>query len=250
MANDELIVYWSPSAFSLESESWNLLYAEPERVRDKFQDLNSNFKGGLLSCPATRLHWRNLFALKSAVDEDIDLPTEYLQTTVATNNREPIPSSNKQIVSLYRHRTSSFKGYSNLLYNLSWIFVAEEPLVMEFLPPYLPPIAPSPNAILASGEFDIGQWFRPTSLDYHIPLTNDYFRVNTGDELAYVRFRTDKKVLLKRFTMNQKLLNLSNEMSTASGRYNDKKTIFQRYEMAKKSKVMSLVLKEVKSNLI
>jgi hypothetical protein len=250
MAKDELTVYWSPSAFALDSESWNLLYPEPIRVREKFQGLSTQFKGGVMSCPATKLHWKNLFALTSAVDDYIDLPKEYLQTTDVQDRREQVPSQNKQIVSLFRNRTSSFSGYSNLLYNLSWVFVAEEPLLMEFLPPYLPPVSPSPNAILGTGEFDIGQWFRPTSLDYHVPLENSYFQVNTGDELAYIRFRTDRKVVLQRFAMNQRLLNLSNEMSTVSGRYNERKSLEQRYKMAKNSRIMDLVIKEVTLNLV
>ena len=136
------------------------------------------------------------------------------------------------------------------MYNLSWIFVAEESLVMEFSPPYLPPYSPSPNSILASGEFDIGQWFRPINLDYHVPFENTYFKVKTGDELAYVRFKTDKKVVLKRFTMNQRLMNLYTEMSNVSARYNANKTLLQRYDMAKKSKIMSIVMKEVKANVV
>jgi hypothetical protein len=250
VAKDELVVYWSPSAFSLENESWNLLYPEPVRIREKFQAIGTSFKRGLLACPATKKQWKNMFALVSAVDDDIDLPVEYLKETALLEGNEQVPSANKQTVSLFRHRVSSFEGYSNLLYNLSWVFVAEEPLIMEFFPPYLPPSSPSPNSILASGEFDIGQWFRPTSLDYHVPFNNSYFRVNTGDELAYVRFKTDKKVVLKRFIMNQPLVNLYTEMSTVSGRYNANKTLFQRYEMAKKSKIMNIVIKQVKDNLV
>jgi hypothetical protein len=250
MAQDILEVYWAPAAFSIEQESWNLLYPEPELIKDKLQVINSGFSRGMFACPVTKSNLKNLYSLKSAVDETIDLPKDFLVLTENEEGTFSIPTQNRQVVSLVRQRRSSLKGYSNLLYNLSWIFASEEPLHMEFMSPFIPPFSPSPNAILATGGWDIGKWFRPTSLDYHIPLSNTSFEVNTGDELAYVKFVTDKKVVLKRFIYTTTIKSLSEEMTSASIRYNHKKSLLQRYEMAKNSNIMKVVLKEIKANLV
>jgi hypothetical protein len=250
MAKNETIVYWAPAAFSSDEESWSLLYPEPELVRLKLQRINSGFSEGLFACPAVKESLKNTFSLKSAVDEKIDLPIAYLEETCSSLTREIVPSKNRQVVSLYKQRPSSLTGYSNLVYNLSYVFVSEESLHMDFLPPYLPPKTPSPNAILASGGWDIGKWFRPINLDYHVPLDNDLFTVSLEDELAYVRFFTEKKVVLKRFVFSKRLQHLSTEMAASSIRYNTKQSILKRYAMAKNSKIMDLVLSEVKDNLV
>jgi hypothetical protein len=250
MAKNETIVYWAPSAFSSDDESWSLLYPEPELVRLKLQRINSGFSNGMFTCPVVKENLKNTFSLKSAVNEKIDLPIDYLKETCNSSIREIVPSKNRQVVSLYKQRPSSLTGYSNLQYNLSYVFVSEESLHMDFLPPYLPPKTPSPNAILASGGWDIGKWFRPTNFDYHVPLDNDLFTVSSEDELAYVRFFTEKKVVLKRFVFTRQLQNLSIEMASASIRYNEKQSILKRYAMAKNSKIMDLVLTEVKTNLV
>jgi hypothetical protein len=250
MKNDAVVVYWSPSAFSTDQESWSLLYPEPELVKLKFQNISTGIANGMFACPAVKDNLQNTFAIKSAVDELIDLPVDYLKNTCNLSDREPMPSNNRQIIGLNKIRPTSLNGYSNLEYNLSYVFVANQPLKMEFVAPYLPAKSPSPNAILACGEWDIGKWFRPVNFDYHIPLDNNYFTISSGDELAYVKFATSAKVVLKRFIFNNKLQHLAQEMASSGLRYNNKKSLAHKYAMAKNSKIMDLVLTEVQNNLI
>jgi len=124
------------------------------------------------------------------------------------------------------------------------------PLTARFTAPYLPTVSPSPGAILACGEFDIGQWFRPFNLDYHIPLDNTRFTVEEGQDLAYVKFDTTKKVLLKRFTFNKVLHHYAYEMSNTPNRYAEYIPLSQRYQMSKNSKMNKLILKEKKNNFV
>ena len=243
-------VFWSPAPFISQEESWNLLYPEPYLLKHKLQISRTDFKGSFFICPSTRNHLKNLFVLNSAITDEIDLPIEYLKQTNMHESTEIVPSKKKQIVALKRQRPSSLKGYSNLLYNLSWLFFCAEPLTVTLTAPYLPAASPSTGAILASGTFDIGEWFRPINLDYHVPLENNYFSVMQGQELAYVNFHSNKQIKLKRFVLNETLYNLSLEMSESSLRYNPFQTLTQRYEMAKKSKIKEIILKEIKNNVV
>jgi hypothetical protein len=250
MSNNSVVVYWAPSLFSDETESWNLLYPEPELVKHKLHNVSSNYKRGLFVCPSVKDSLKNLYTLTSAINEDIDLPVEYLKSIHMDEGPASIPSVNRQKVKLWKERNSSLEGYSNLNYNLGWVFFSEEPLIAQFTAPYMPTTSPSVGAIQACGEFDIGKWFRPYILDYHIPLSNTSFKIDIGQDLAYVKFCTDKKVILKRFTINKKLENYSQEMSGSSARYDRYVSLQHWYSMAKKSKMTDIVLKEIKNNLI
>lgn len=249
--NDDVVeIYWSPASFVNSQESWNLLYPEPELLKNKLHEIRTNFNGSFFSCPSTKDNLQNLFVLKSAITDVIDLPNEYLNTKYMEPNVENVPSSNRQIVSLNKARPSSLEGYANLSYNLSWLFFCSEPLTMRVSAPFFPPKVPSEGALLAGGEMDIGEWFRPVNLDYHIPLQNTTFTVEENDELAYIKFVTNKKVVLKRFVLSDTLYNLYLEMSNVSLLYNKFQSLSKRYEMAKKSKVRDIVLKEIRSNLV
>lgn len=258
MSNNSLIVYWSPAGFKKDVESWNLLYREPNPIRQKFVDIKTETAKGYFSCPSVRLSLKNLFALSAFVEDEIVFEEGYLQNLDSGFEYKEVVElafDNPPRVRLRRPRASSFKGYANVEYNYQWLFVAEEPCVLELTAPYLPPKVPAEGAIFAGGEFDIGQWFRLITLDYHIPLETKKFHVKENDELAYVKFKTEKNVVFKRFTMSAEIFQLSSEMAQVASRYGRGKgspmaILTQRYQMAKKSKMRELLLSEIKKNLI
>lgn len=258
MDNNSLTVYWAPASFQKEFESWNLLYKEPTLVQRRLSTLNSGVAGGYFSCPATRISLKNLFEVTSLIDDkaifakecfkDIDLM--YPQHEEVSLLFDHVPK-----VNLQRIRPSSFTGYVNLQYNYSWLFIAEEPCVMEMLPPYLPHFSPVQGTMLASGEFDIGQWFRPIVLDYHLPAESPTFTVKENDSLVYFRFKTDKNIVFKRFTMTSSVRSIVSELGNSKTRYGGIKGsplsyFSKRYSMAKQSKIKELLLFEVTQNLV
>ena len=251
IVNDDVVeVYWSPASFVNSQESWNLLYPEPELLKNKLHSIRTNFDGSFFSCPSTKEYLQNLYVLKSSVTDIIDLPTEYLNKTYMEGGKENVPSQNRQIVALNKARPSSLEGYSNLAYNLSWLFFSSEPLSLRISAPFFPPKTPSSGALLAGGEINIGEWLRPVNLDYHVPLENTTFIIEEDDELAYIKFVTSKRVVLKRFVVNETLNNLYLEMSNVSLLYNKFQSLSKRYEMAQKSKIKNIVLNEIRKNLV
>jgi hypothetical protein len=250
MASDSVVVYWAPAAFDAETESWNLLYPEPELVRTKLQTLHTEIKRNMFVCPSIKDYLNNLFCLKSAVDDSFRISSEFLAARCHLPETEDVPCNPSSIVSLFKARATSITGYANVNYNLGWLFFCEEPLTMRFLPPFLPTSSPVKGALLATGELDIGKWYRPLMLDYHIPLDSTEFNIFEGDELAYLKFETNKKVILKRYVLTKTLFNYSSEMANSSLRYSKFKPLSSRYEMAKNSGMQKLILKEIKNNLI
>lgn len=250
--NNEIVVYWAPATFDPSAESWNFLYREPNPL---FLDLafmksKNERSGNIFSCPASNNFFKNIFSVKSNLKDYFSFPEGFLEYTETI---DVFPSDLDWIgnnVLLKKIRNSSYSGYADIYYNMQWIFFAEEPLTARFTPSYYPAKIPCEGALLASGEFDIGSWFRPYNLNYHIPIDAKTFSIDIDDSLFYIEFMTDKKIIFKRFNFTNSINALTNEFVSSPGRYGNFLPLYKRYEMAKKSKVLDIVLKEIKNNLV
>lgn len=261
--NNIITVYWSTPAFAPNQESWNMLYREPEPVLNDFLNKRAETKNPrktVYACPATNDFLKNVFVIKSNLDDYAQWPEGYLEQ-VNDNvedqdafNHDPKkgaylqPFGNK--MSLWCARHSAVEGYADITYNMSWIFFADEPLTMRFSAPYYPASSPAEGAILASGQFDIGQWFRPFNLNYFIPYTTSRFEIKIDDPLVYIQALTDKRIQFKRFNYSSEIMTMSNEFVTSPYRYGNFMPLYKRYEMAKNANMRSIVLNEIKKNLV
>jgi hypothetical protein len=147
-------------------------------------------------------------------------------------------------------RPPSIEGTSNIVYNMSWLMFADEPLVAKFTAPYFPATSPAKDVILSAGEFDIGQWFRDFNLDYHVPYGTKELNFEENQPLFYVEFKTDKKIILKRFMLTNEIRNLASECAESRNRYGSFFSLPQRYNMAKESKMSEQILSLIKQNTI
>lgn len=241
-------IYWSPATYDPEQESWSFLYPEPVNV---FSNLVKNNKHGgvYVSCPASKQMLKNTYSINSAIDDTHNLPTELLSSIAYTETTEhPIPTNG--ILPIKKERKSSYDGYINISYHLKWLFFASEPVEARWTAPYFPASSPVKDALFSVGQMNIGQWFRPINLDWHIPLSSQTFSIEEGQPLAFLEIMTDKKVEFKRFQMSQKIIRISQEFSQSPARYGKFKSLKDRYLMAAKSKATEILLKEIKENLI
>lgn len=245
---DEIIVYWAPANFVPEAESWNMLYPDPENLYLKI--INQAKEGAdIHRCPALRDLNKNVFFFTSPISNSVVFPADFLSNAdknLSENQALPLESK----VMIKKTRDSQYKDHINLSYNMTWTFFAEEPLVAKFTAPYFPAISPVPGAMLASGKYDIGQWFRNWNLDYQVPLSAKSFEVKKDDPLFFVEFETDKKIILKRFTMTPSLYNINKETSNSPSRYGRRMTLQERYQMFHQSRSRDIVLREIKANLL
>lgn len=246
---DELVVYWAPTPFLENESSWNLLYHEPEPLFKYLLNYSDNPDALIFKCPATRNLSKNIFVVKSMIDNKFDMSADQLQSFEDNYPiGEPLPLDSK--VSITKTRESNFKNHIDVNYNLAWSMFAEEPVIMRMTAPYMPSVTPVKNALLASGEFDIGRWFRPINLDYHFPIADSTFELNINDPIAFFEFQTDKKIVFKRFSQDSRIRELSVEMATAGLRYWDKMPILEKYKHAQQSGIRNLVLKYIKDNVV
>lgn len=250
--SDTITIYWGTPNYNIEEESWAMLYKNPESLSSISRKNKSDFPVGMFACPATNDLLNNVFVFSSNIDDVHSLPVEYLTAThnlvVPPGEDEPIATNG--FIRMLRTRPSSIKNHSNLIYNMAWSLFADEPVFAKFTAPYFPPISPAPGVLLSAGLFDIGQWYRPFPLDYHIPLNVEHFEFKKDDPFFYLEILTNKKIIFKRYIPSKILKALSTEAVTAPFRYGRWKSLKERYLFAKSTGYPEQVLNEIKKNLI
>lgn len=250
---DKITVYWTPANFNPHKESFTMLYSKPQSLTNYLNEKRLN-NTDLFRCPAHRDFTSNIFVFKSNLSDKHVLPietlTELQQLPTGNDLNEKITINSNGIVPLTKVRPNSFTDYSNLAYGLEWLFFSDEPLLASFSDPYLFTKPVAPGAFLTPGKFDIGKWYRPFGLDYHIPLDSKFFQIEENDPLFYVQFYTDKKIELKQYINNEKLHALTEETRNSISRYGKFKSLTTRYKMAENTSYSKQILTEIKKNLI
>ena len=245
---DEIVIYWSPVPFEAYRESWNFLYPAPANLYSQLID-DTDKLAPIRFCPAIKSNMKKIFSFNSMIDDSIDLTAPKLEDLDnSATDGTALPYKSK--VTLSKARRSSYPGYMNVSYNLSWYFFASEPVVARMTAPYYPSVTPTKNALFATGEFDIGQWFRPFNLDYHIPYDSTHFNVSAGDPLFFLELFTDKQIVFKRFITNDIIKNISFEMAEAPARYGPFDKLINRYKMFNATKSKEILLHEIRKNTV
>jgi hypothetical protein len=231
-------------------ESWAMLYQEPKSVLGDLVKA-SRPKALITLCPALKQELRNVFSLNSAIEDNHILPdSQSLKLMAARELEHEMIDTQNGVLPLYKPRRSSIDGYINVAYGMRWLFFASEPVEMRLTAPYFPSISPCDGAMLAPGEFDIGKWFRQINLDWHIPISSTEFLIKENDPLAFLEFKTNKKIEFVRFNLTHTLMNLAFETSDSAKRYGKYKTLLQRYKQANSAKMPNIVLSEIKKNIV
>lgn len=246
--SDEITIYWSPASFVTNRISQNMLYAKPESVLSDVHKYKTQ-DALIQQCPAHKAIMSNVFAFKSTVDDEFDLPP-HIYDYKPTKENPIVRMDVESRVGMYHERPTSFEGYIDTIYGLSWLMFADEPVTARFTAPYYPAVAPVPGAILAPGEFNIGKWFRSFNMDYHIPVGSEKFSIRAGMPLFFLEVFTDKKIVFKRFMLNDTLMQLTSEMSGSPQNYGRHQSLDQRYSHAALAEMPSIILSEIRKNLI
>ena len=237
-------VFWSPANFSTEDEQWGLLYEEPKPVLFTEKLTKS---ASIIKCPAVKHTTKNLFAVSSLFKDEHFFEKESFE--MIANMPENYMFTGTGLIALRKTKPSSFENFVNVNYNQSWLFFSQNSLLARFTAPYFPAVAPAQNALLAMGEFDIGKWFRPFNLDYHLPINTTSFVVQKNQPLFFMELFTDKKIVFHRFLFTVELMQLAHEMAAQSERL-PKMPLLERYELAKRSGVLQIIQKLVKEAVI
>lgn len=248
MSQDVLNVYWSPqTTWEKQGEAdWNMLYPEPINLFSELQKIKTKDAGtaNYFSCPATSQKFKNTFIFKNV------LPCTYqFDFTRGYEERVIFPTTTQYIgYDIKRPPTINVGPLVN--FNLIYSFFAEEPTLGVFTPPLMHKPKYTNYGTVVSGEFDVGQWFRPFNIEIQMWNMEGEFILEEDEPLFYVQFKTDKKVNLQRFKWNGALDSYLNACSTDASSFGAGIPLVKRYKRFNESKMRELVLKEIKANLL
>jgi hypothetical protein len=244
--NDTITIYWSPSPFTNEDPNWNFLYTDPISSVADLNTIRDKSSKNMFTCPAYTQSMKNVFIFKNVLPDKIQLDEKFF----ALKEEYPFYHFGRSKVLLNEHRPSSLEQHVNVIYNMGWLFFADQSVEARFTAPYFPPVSPSEGVMLSTGQFNIGEWYRDYYLDYHIPFGTKELNFEENQPLFYLEVRTDKKVVFKRYDLTKQLRKIADECSESSGLYEQNKSLLHRYNMFKKSSSPERVLFYIKQSLV
>jgi len=237
---DSVTVYWGNVPDG--DLDWSIMFEEPTSLIHELT-LNrnkSNPDSNLLRCPAVTGLGKNLFVVKSPASTSASFIIEdgNVSSFMECDDGKWVvnrpPSLHDQLLAQYSHPI---------------VFFAEEDLDMMVTDPYFSNAPHKSWGSVIPGIYNCGSWFRPVQMEFNVWPNIKTVSLEEGEHLAYVKFFTEKTVILKRFTMVKELVDQARTCSSA-GRWEPKVPLAKRYSRFKKAKRDKFVLDLIKKNLV
>jgi hypothetical protein len=243
MKNKEYLnIYWAPLS-DQENNDWSLMYSEPVTLfsymsKNKIESKADKF----FSCPAVKGLTQNTYIFTNTIE------SEYLYD-FSDGKKIITPVSSKYLA--YRNqRDASIKNGPIIMFNMSYVFFSDEPLLATFSSPYFSNCEYMKSGSFIPGEFDIGRWFRPYNCEMQLWSNSGSIKFNHDEPLLYVKFNTDKKIKMNRFDLNDKLKKIFTTNISTQQWYDTKKSLSTYYYLFNRAKMRDVILTEIKKNLV
>lgn len=245
------IVYWAPQdSNGVQPTNWNILYEDFQSVYDVLKNNKDDSNmASLFKCPSFINKTKNTFVFNNPLHTKIKI--EHINNdsiTGPTTNTLIIPLSNSYIESSIVHEPS-IKNNILVEYGLYFYFFAEESLEMSICSPFFQKTDYLNYGAIVPGNFDIGSWFRKVNVEFNLWNGVSELELKEGEPLLYFCFPSNTNITFQRFSMTEKLYNISNTVASSSG-WEPGVSLAKRYQRFKNSRTNELVLKEIKNNLL
>jgi hypothetical protein len=125
----------------------------------------------------------------------------------------------------------------------------EEDVDVSFTGPYFHKSEYSRYGSIIPGEFNIGSWFRPYVFEMQTWSNSGEIHLKEYEPLFYAEIKTNKKIVLKQFNLNDKLIAYAKECIKSPIIF-PKLPLVDRYAKFKNVSLNTKILKEIKNNLI
>jgi hypothetical protein len=236
-------VYWAPSFELGDNVDWTFLYPAPEVLFKNLMKNKKNEKGNssLFACPAVSNKFKKMLVFSNSLDCSYDYDSK--------RDPEIIPQT-EQYLSLFRAREDNMTSGPIYKTNLSYIFFSDEPVNVSFTPPYFHKPGFTKSASVIPGEFDVGQWFRSYVFEFQTWSDKVELVLEVGEPLFYAEFKTDRPIVLHRFSFTDTLEKYSNSMVDSTRLFGRGQSLQSRYERARSVGFREKILTEIKNNLV
>jgi hypothetical protein len=242
----ELTVYWSPSFFSTNEneQDWNMLYRKPYTLFSEIskQKEGTKFQDSFFACPAFKNKMQNTFVFSNSIH------SEYVYGEA--DGKYFIENVSKNYITAELTHDAVLSSGPIVHFSLGYIFFCEEEVDINVNSPVFHKAKYTKYGSMIPGRFSIGSWFRPINFEVQMWDRLGTFILEKDEPILYIDFLTDYDIKLQRFTMNEKLKQYYLHCSNSPFIFGRHKDLPERYDDFNKSDMKSLILKEIKSNLV
>lgn len=249
MKKDKVTVYWAPHSTPTDEGigNWNMLYEDPQTLFKYWtqHEIKEEEEASMIQCPAFANISRNTYVFNCP----IDFSFAFKAHSTIGHQIELTPLT-KEYVSAFIPRNQTMHIGPNMELAMRLHMFSEEPLEIMLTGPYLHKTEYTKYGLLTSGQFDIGQWFRPINCEIQLFGQEGEIHFKKDEPLFYVKFLTDKKIELKRFELTEEIDTYARKCIGAKGIYGLRNPLSFYYNKFNKTRTRDIVLKKIKENLI
>lgn len=237
------IVYWAPWDFPNHYSKRFLGYSEPVNVfSDVLKTINKDNKtDNFFNCPAFVNSVKNTYLFTSPANCDV----EFKENFIIAKNNPHIPYDQNSLV----FKEPSMLDAYTIRFSAQWIFFSEDDLEIESQHPYLHKTQVSDYGFYVPGSMNISTWFRPLEYAFQCWEGQTKFKVSQNDPLMYVKFKTNERIILKKFYLTEDLYELSMSCVRLKDYWRER-NLNNLYKIFNASKIRSKIIKEIKKNLM
>jgi hypothetical protein len=243
MSKKPITVYWAPAYFLADIEkNWSYLYPKPQTLFSNLMSNRARANSSYFVCPAVSPKFKRTLIFNFPINTSYHF--------VNDEDGFNIKALTENYIYIEKIRDSSVNFGPTLLLGLHYIFFAEESLITTFSPPMFSKPKHTKHGAIVPGEFDIGQWFRPFNAEIQTWENSSELHFEENEPLFYVEFKTNRKIELKRFTMDKQLISLSSATVSSKNLLGQFRSLNQKYNDFKNIGMREKVLTQIKKNLI
>ena len=173
-------------------------WAEISAIEPKKLDAWDNTTSGFTKCPAFTTFVNSTYML--CANADVEL---YWDRANRVLNSNLSIAAHNTYVNLHSGDFDPATGYPIVALSSSYLFVADQPVIMEMMPPYA---HIDPAWRVMPGAFNIYNWQRPVVPTFE--MLEDKVSIKRGQPLVYIRFRTENfkdNIILERIERTDEL---------------------------------------------
>jgi hypothetical protein len=237
---ESVTVYWANVPDG--DLDWSITFEEPKSLIHELS-INKNKNNpddNFLRCPAVTDLGKNLFVIKSPLNSSASF---IIEDGKVSNEMEG--GNGKWVV----NRPPSLSNQLLTSFSHPIVFFAGEDLDVMVSDPYFSKTPHSSWGAIVPGTYNCGSWFRPIHMEFNVWPGITEVSLQEGEPMAYIKFFTEKNVILKRFTMTKELVDTAKTCSSA-GWWEPRVPLAKRYARFKQSKRDKFVLNLIKNNLV
>lgn len=228
----------------LNTKKGGVIYQPPERVRSA--DMNKKHAKSASRCPAVINLESRYFMVRCPFDLNLEFVRDKDGRPAMRNLNGDMSGIRANKMREKLHITAEhewrYPGVPTLQLELPYVFIADEPVYMNQVAPFMHyQKTPFPGTIFG-GRFPINVWPRPLMWAFEWHDTSKALKVNRGDPLFYAQFETlpqDRSVTLSEVELTPEL---NDYMEHISGAVNYVNQTFSLFEAAERARPKTLVV--------